>query len=120
MSNARNNTNNGNETMTTNYAPAQAPADIILSQLGGAGRLTAMIGAKHFFSDDDGRSLVFKFAGSRKANYAKITLTDDDLYTVDFKKIRGVEAKDVESFEGVYADMLRDIFESTTGLYLSV
>ncbi len=104
---------------TTTHAPAQAPADIILSQLGGTGRLSAMIGAKHFFSDDDGNTLVFKFKGSKVANYVRITLTPADTYTVDFKKIRGVEAKDVKVFEDVYADMLRDIFESTTGLYLT-
>lgn len=98
------------------------PAAIILSQLGGARRLTAMIGAKDFLSDDDGKSLVFKFKGSRHANYVKITLTPADLYAVDFKRIKrgGIEAVDVGSFDGISADQLRELFEMTTGLYLSI
>jgi len=116
-------------TMTTaiQYAPAQAPADIILSQLGGAGRLTAMIGAKNILSDNDGQTLLFKFAGSKKANHVCITLTPADLYDVEFKKIgrmntRNYEAPvtDVASFAGVDATQLREIFESTTGVYLSI
>lgn len=119
---------NENKTMTTTtHAPGQAPADITLQQLGGSRRLTAMIGAKHFLSDNDGQTLLFRFNGSRIANHVTITLTSTDLYDVEFKRIgrintRNYEAPvtDVASFDSVPAEALRSIFESTTGLYLNI
>ena len=63
------------------------PADITLRQLGGRGRLNAMIGAKDFFSDNDGRTLTFKFRLCKKANYVKITLNGLDGYDIEFVKI---------------------------------
>ena len=99
------------------------PAEIILSQLGGYGRLNAMIGAKDFMhgKESDGRPyLCFKFAGCKTANYAKIALDPDDTYTVTIGKIVKYELKNAKESAMVYADQLRPLFERTTGMYLSL
>jgi hypothetical protein len=43
-----------------------------------------------------------------------------DLYDVEFINIRGVNAKTVSTHGGLYADMLKNTFETETGLYLSL
>ena len=63
-------------------------ADETLRQLGGSNRLNVMIGAKDFFSDNDGKTLVFKFSMCKKANCVKITLNGLDLYDIEFVKIK--------------------------------
>jgi len=95
-------------------------ATTILEQLGGPGRLAAMTSARNFL--DHGNALSFKFKGSRKVNYVKVTLDPSDTYTVEFGKLnaRSLEYKVVETLDGVYADMLVDLFEKTTGLYLTI
>lgn len=108
------------------------PADIILQQMGGQRRLNVMIGAKDIFSDNGGNTLVFKFANQKrsKPNYIKITLNSMDLYDVEFG--RAGKKKDPElgfsmpcytemkKVDGIYCDMLRELFETTTGLYLTL
>ena len=104
------------------------PADIICHQMGGQGRLKAMIGAHDFFSDNNGQTLVFKFRSCRKANYIKITLNSMDTYDLEFVKIPSLNAMmkknakpvTVHTAEGIYNDMLKDVFESFTGLYLTL
>ena len=111
------------ETMTT---ATTTPAETTLAQLGGPGRLKAMIGAKDFMSDDEGRTLRFKFTGSKKANFLKITLVADT-YTLAFMKIGRLNKKTYETpviavaeIEGVHAEQLAAIIENVTGLYLSL
>lgn len=109
----------------------EAVADTILKQLGGGNRLKAMIGARDIFSDDGGKSLVFKFPNRKKSapNYVKITLTPKDLYDIEFGRITmkkepggfGIKMptyKKLKTHKGIYADQLVDLFERTTGLYL--
>lgn len=121
----------------------ESVADTILQQMGGARRLSAMIGAKDFFSDDGGKSLVFKFPNKQKSgpNYVKITLNGKDLYDVTFSRYGtekeeldpeetamykkfGIKPKGkmytkvVKEYNDIFADQLVDIFEKTTGLYL--
>lgn len=93
-------------------------ANTIIEQMGGFGRLGAMTGANNFIFDDKG--ITFKFKGSRKVNCVKVELTGNDDYTMRFYKVGRVNFKEVEVIEGVYNDMLINIFESTTGLYLSL
>ena len=102
------------------------PADIILQQLGGQNRLNVMIGAKDFYSEDDGRTLRFTFKMFKPANLIKVKLTVMDTYTVEFYKI-GRMTKDfrkpcvlVKTFEDVYADMLHEVIQDFTGLMLSM
>lgn len=111
------------ETMITQMKPA----DITAQQLGEQQRLKLMIGAKDFFSDDNGQTLTFKFPRCCKANYCKITLEADDTYTVRFIKIGRLNKKTWEvkvtqtgEFKGVYDDNLKDVFENFTRLYLSL
>jgi hypothetical protein len=119
-----NNTNETGDTkMTTTTISTERSNEIAnttLQQIGGSGRLAMMIGAKHFLSHEDG-SLTFKFKGSRKMNYIRITLDACDTYTMSFQKFSPSKGtvKMVEEISGVYNDMLKSIFESKTGLYLS-
>jgi hypothetical protein len=109
------------------------PADITLSQLGGRGRLTAMIGAKDFFCSSDEQTLMFKFKLCKKANYCEITINDRDEYDLVFKKIHrapslkqlmaGKEHKMptvVEVFNSIQSENLHETFQDFTGLDLSL
>jgi hypothetical protein len=95
-------------------------ANTILGQMGGAGRLGAMVGASMFVGGDN--SLSFKFKGCTKANKCRVTLDADDTYTVDFFKLKnhGLDCTVLKSVNGIYADQLRRLFEQTTGLALSL
>lgn len=88
----------------------------------GANRLVAMIGAKHLTYSEADNYVAFKFmrGAKNKANYCKITLTADDLYTVEFGYIRGMNYTVRKVTEGLYNDMLKEHFESETSLYLSI
>jgi hypothetical protein len=95
-------------------------ANTILGQMGGAGRLAAMVGASMFVGGEN--SLMFAFKGCPKANKCRVTLDADDTYTVDFFKLknRGLDVATFKSVDGIYADQLRRLFEQTTGLALSL
>ena len=89
----------------------------IMNQLGGK-QFIAMTGAQYITYDGKASSpnLSFKFRGSKIATHVKIALDVMDTYTVTFYKIRGAAIKTVKEWDGVYNDMLRDIFTTTTGL----
>ena len=101
---------------TTNAITAQT----VLAQLGGPGRLAAMIGARLFV--DLGEALSFRFSGCRAANYCEVTLTPGDVYSVRLCRIsrNGLDVREVYTADGVYADALRDVFTAQTGLDLSL
>jgi hypothetical protein len=91
-------------------------ANTILEQLGGR-RFIAMTGSKNFVGSQD--KLTFSLAPNKsKGNKMRITLTPADDYTVEVFKIRGTEVKPLASVHGVYADSLRSVFESLTGMYI--
>jgi hypothetical protein len=92
-------------------------AEILIQQLGGLGRLRAMIAAHSFMAGAN--SLNFQFKGSRAANRVAISL-ENDLYNVAFYAGRGVNVRKVAEQTGVYAESLRQVFEGFTGLYLSI
>ncbi len=87
-----------------------------LRQLGG-NKFISMTGAACF---SDGNTLVVKFKGSRIANIMYVTLNSMDTYDVKIGKYRNLEVKTVKEVNGAYADMLKSIFESTTGLRTSL
>lgn len=94
-------------------------AQTIQSQFGN--KCFFMLGAYNILAHDDG--LSFRFKGSRKANYCKITLDASDTFTMEFLKIgRAPNFKTIEvrTESGVYADMLHGMIESTTGLATSL
>jgi len=100
-------------------------ASTIAQQMGGTGRLKAMVGAHNlvFLSDTRDGGLAFDFKGSRKANKIRVELDRGaDLYNVKLYKYnhRTGEIKTVYEGEGIYFDMLIDIFEMHTGLYLTL
>ena len=104
------------------------PADITLRQLGGSRRLKALIGAKDFFSADEGRTLCFKFSMCKEANSVFVTLNGLDLYDVKFVKRGRLNRKTFEmsphkttgEFENVPVENLKSVIEDFTGLYLSL
>ena len=91
-------------------------ANTILAQLGGK-RFVVMTGAKNFVGSADslGFSLPARFAKGG-INKVRVTLTPDDLYTVEFFKLRGVDIRVIAQVEGIYADQLQSAFTEATGL----
>ena len=90
-------------------------AHTLIQQFGGPGVLRSFVAAHSFVQSKEENWLRFKFKGSRKVNCLKVTLNSLDLYKMEFYSPRGKLVKEVD---GVYCDMLVDIFEKTTGLYL--
>jgi hypothetical protein len=104
------------ETMTH----SQQVAATILEQMGGMGKLRMMIGANNFVAHaTPAVGVSFRFKGSRKANYCKVTLTGMDTYNFTLGKIRDYALVPSYELTDVYSDMLMDIFEQETGLYLT-
>lgn len=98
-------------------------AQTIANQLGGIGRLKAMIGAKNFAFD--GPSFQFKFAAGRTHNFCKIKLNEKhDLYEMEICKVimRNYHPckSNVVSLQMIYCDQLVELFERVTGLYLTL
>lgn len=91
-------------------------AQTILNQLGG-NKFLVMTGAKTLVSHEHGLSfrLPANFA-KNKINCVKITLDSNDLYTVEFIYIRGINMTAVAVHDDIYADMLQELFTSVTGL----
>jgi hypothetical protein len=98
-------------------------AKTILAQLGGT-RFVVMTGAKHIFSDNGGKALVFQLPrGARDGiNAVRVELDASDTYTVTFTKIarRTYAVTKVREVSFVYADQLRTLFTATTGLETSL
>ena len=96
----------------------------ILRQLGGQRRLEMMIGAYNFVFGTNKKGdtwLSFKFKASSKVNHIKITLTWDDLYSIQFGKIHGklnTEFVVVEEVSKVDCENLIGVIEKSTGCYL--
>ena len=98
-------------------------AETIISQLGGYDRLRIMTGAKNFsFGATDTNETYIQFRvgrNAKKINLVKITLNDSDTYTTEFMwaTINKITIK--SEFSGVYNDSLKNIFETSTGMYLT-
>lgn len=90
----------------------------MVDQLGG-NKFRVMTGANNFVLHD--KAISFRIPQAKDGiNHVKVTLTPEDTYDVDFTRIRGVEAKNVKSVKGIYADQLRDVFTNHTGLETSL
>lgn len=92
-------------------------AETIIQQLGGAGRLRAMVGAYNFIAIKNGVSFRIK---NQRANFIKITLNGKDLYDLEIGRIRGTTYKVVHEANDLYYDMLKPAIEKATGMYLSL
>ncbi len=91
-------------------------AKTIIQQLGGASKLKAMIGAKNFSAD--GNMVCFQFPRCNSFRAVRITLNAMDTYDIQF--LGGNDFRVLKEFNGIYNDMLINIFEDTTGLRLSL
>lgn len=100
-------------------------ANTILDQMGGMRRLQMMIGAKRFIVNTlpekgylGGVIIHFPQPDKGKPNVVRIDLHESDTYRVEFVYARGYSEKVLKSYDNVYADQLRSLFERNTGLYL--
>lgn len=101
-------------------------ANTILAQLGG-NKFRVMTGAKNFIGEENALSFSLPGGGGFTTdgiNKVKVTLTAMDDYTVEFfrcRKQKGVMTfKSVAMVEGIYADVLQDVFTRYTGLRTSL
>jgi len=93
-------------------------AQTILHQLGDR-KFIVMTGAKNLIGSHN--SFSCKIGRNSKAiSHVKITLNSKDLYDIEFIRIRKYEAKIINSYNDIYCDQLKDIFEENTGLYLTL
>lgn len=104
--------------METNSNYNMQLATEILNQLGGR-QFLACTGAHNCIAIHRGLMVKLRRNAS-KANYMRITLGGDDLYTVEFIKAIGTKITTVKSLEGVYNDMLQDLFYRVTGMYCTL
>ncbi len=92
----------------------------ILNQLGG-NKFLAMTGAHSLWYDKNTLGMKLRNT-TNKAKGLTIELKSDDTYTMKFysQNAKTFEVKVVGQFEGVYCDMLQEIFTNETGLYTSL
>jgi len=86
----------------------------------GINRLVIMIGAKDFMRSDEESFISFKFPRSNSINYCKLSLTADDLYTLELGYIHSMNYTVRKELKGLFFDQLKGIFEDETKLYLSL
>lgn len=91
-------------------------AETILQQLGGR-RFIAMTGSSNFI--DGGNYINMKLTKNAcKAQYLRIELNSMDTYDMTFYRVdKELNRTTVAECNGVYCDMLQDIFTQKTGLY---
>lgn len=96
-------------------------ANTILQQLGGHG-FTVMTGSRNYINLGNGLQMSLA-RNKTSANRLKIILDEDtDTYTMYFyrqtlTKYADIRVKEIAKYEGVYFDMLQQIFTNVTGLY---
>ena len=91
-------------------------AHTILSQLGPT--FSLMTGAKDFVGSSNSLTFRLPKGAKRNINSVKITLNGNDLYDVDFVRIWGTKLTPISRHTDIYFDMLQDLFESETGLFV--
>jgi hypothetical protein len=103
----------------------------ILKQLGGS-KFLAMTGSKNLcYSEKENNYLSMNLTANKiKAKYLKIVLEENDTYTMIFSTLKkvmnpswGIKVDtlvEIKTVEGVYSDMLQDVFTQYTGLYTSL
>lgn len=94
-------------------------AKTIAEQLGGTGKLHAMIGAHAFTGGANNLLFMFKARAKNGANVVDIILNGMDTYDVAFYKMRGSKHSVVSKETDIGCENLKQYIESETGLYLS-
>ena len=91
-------------------------AETILKQMGGQGRLRAMLGAHSFATSGNDLSFIFPNRQRSKGNAISVTYNSGkDLYSMDFFNVSVKGKKRVAHFDDLYFDGLVDVFERQTG-----
>ena len=94
-------------------------AQTILEQLGGR-QFLMMTGSTNLTAIDKGLGMLIK-RNKSGANVFRVILDEGaDLYDVEFVKSSPARYDMIKRIEGVYCDMLQDIFEEETGLYVTL
>ena len=92
--------------------------ETILDQLGG-NEFKVMVGAKNLSTN--GKNLSCKIMRNKTgSNYLTVTLNSLDTYNVEFINVRAGKRTIKASFEDIYNDQLRGLFEDVTGLRTSL
>src|ERR1039458_2411264 len=96
-------------------------AQTILNQLGGA-QFAALTGARNFVSGADFLQFSLPSGAKSHINKVRITLDPSDTYTVEFfnLNLRAGLCSLVSERSDIYCDNLQDLFESETGLYVTL
>ena len=94
-------------------------AKTIAEQMGGPGRINAMIGGQ-LMAINKGLGIKFPSRKRSKGNYVEITLRSDDTYDMEFFNVSVAGRKPVKKYRSIYNDQLVPIFEKQTGLYLRI
>lgn len=77
-----------------------------------------LMGAKNIAGDN--KSLSFKIGENAKGvTHVKVELTPSDVYKVIFYKCKGSAIEVLKELDMVYNDMLLDVLEENTELYVS-
>jgi hypothetical protein len=79
-----------------------------------------MTGAKRFVALERGVCFDFPNRNRSRGNCVKVVLDPSDTYTVTFYNKSRTGVKTVREVSDIYCDMLRELFEKQTGLYLSL
>ena len=100
---------------------SQSIAKTILQQLGGRKFIT-MTGSSNFGGGIDEKSnpyLIMRLKRNKSgARYLRITLNVMDTYDMKFMKLdKNDNLQSVSEHNGIYCDMLQDVFTEVTGLY---
>lgn len=96
-------------------------ANTILEQLGGA-RFRLMTGANTFVSSEKSLQMKLPRSTQNGATHLKITLNGADLYDMAWMRWNSqtLEMAVIETDEGIYDEMLQDVFTTRTGLFTSL
>lgn len=95
-------------------------ADTIAKQMGGLGKLRAMLGAHSFATSGNDFSFVFPNKQRSKGNSVKVTYNPgSDLYTMEFFNVSVKGVKRVAKYDDLMWDQLVEVFERQTGWYLT-
>ena len=106
------------KTESVNERMDKRQAGETLKQLGG-NKFIAMTGAKNFAVGPKG--MGFKIGrNSKSINYIRIDLKSNDLYDMEFIRLRKSQIKVVKRVTGVYNDQLQKMFTKYTGMYTSL
>lgn len=104
---------------------AMEVATEILRQLGGR-QFQVLTGARNLVGGPNSLSMQVSASAQvplkNRCTHVRITLDPTDTYTVEFMRFsrKKLEFTECSRHEGVYCDMLQDLFEAQTGLYVTL